>query len=268
MTMSAGAHRFGALMRNPTRFSLQRLASSAASPKWSPKFFTDDVEDGSPVYRHVLKFQRPTIVKCTKQLLNTVSFIGSVDFPLKRMKTESFGAYTMLSVKASPDSKTKFRILMKMWFEMAEMCLQHLEPEDFVYVSGHLGSFKKDLKTYYEVIVNELNYIDQGFQGQKSRKVEGSQAGAGGFEVDENRLYLWQVFFTNPYEWWDYRNHKVNPRQPDFKNRHTGEALWLRTNDPPWIKRQLQLLDTRMATQSQGDYAGSRSRVSKWVYDG
>jgi hypothetical protein len=43
------------------------------------------------------------------------------------------------------------RILMKMWDEMAEMCLQNLEPKDFVYVSGRLGSFKKDLKTYYEV---------------------------------------------------------------------------------------------------------------------
>jgi hypothetical protein len=109
MTMSAGALRFGALMRNPTRLYLQRLASSAASPKRLPKFFTDVVEDGSPVYRHVLKFQRPTIVKCTKQLLNSASFIGSIDFPLKRTKTKSFGAYTTLCVKASPDSKTKFR---------------------------------------------------------------------------------------------------------------------------------------------------------------
>lgn len=91
--------------------------------------------------------------------------------------------------------------------------------------------------------------------------------GGAGLEVDKNRLYLWQVFFTNPYEWWDNRKHKVNSWQPDFRHRHTGETLWLSPNDPPWIKRQLQLLDTQMATQSQGDCVGSRSRVSMWVYD-
>lgn len=82
----------------------------------------------------------------------------------------------------------------------------------------------------------------------------------------ENRNYLWQVFFTNPYEWRDLRKRKVNPRQPDFKHKDTGEALWLSPNDPPWIKRQLQLLDTKMAEQGQGDFS-LRSRVSMWDYD-
>ena len=82
----------------------------------------------------------------------------------------------------------------------------------------------------------------------------------------ENCNYLWQVFFTNPYEWRDLRKCKVNPRQPDFTHKDTGEALWLSPNDPPWIKRQLQLLDTQMAEQGQGDF-GLRSRVSMWVYD-
>ncbi|XP_062164609.1 protein OSB1, mitochondrial-like [Alnus glutinosa] len=267
------AHRFRALTRNPTRFSLQRLASSAASPGRSPKFFTDDVEVGSAVYRHALKLQRPTTIKWTTQLVNSVSLIGLVDYPLRiiKSKTGRLGAYTLLSVEASRDSNATFRILMEMWDEMAEMCLKHLEPNDFVYVSGRLWSYKKDLKTCYKVIANELNYIDQGFQGPNRHKVEGSQAGAGGagLEVDKNRLYLWQVFFTNPYEWWDNRKHKVNSWQPDFRHRHTGETLWLSPNDPPWIKRQLQLLDTQMATQSQGDCVGSRSRsrVSMWVYD-
>jgi len=43
------------------------------------------------------------------------------------------------------------RILMEMWDEMAEMCLKHLEPNDFVYVSGRVWSYKKDLKTCYKV---------------------------------------------------------------------------------------------------------------------
>lgn len=115
-----------------------------------------------------------------------------------------------------------------------------------------------------------MNYVAQGGRGPTSQKVEESQSGAGGvdFEEYENSIYLWQVFFTNPYEWLDYRKCKVNPRQPDFKHKETGEALWLRPSDPPWIKRQLQLLDTKMEEQGQGDLGSrSRSRVSKWVYD-
>ncbi|CAK7347607.1 unnamed protein product [Dovyalis caffra] len=50
----------------------------------------------------------------------------------------------------------------------------------------------------------------------------------------KNRLYLWQVFFTSPHEWWDNRNNKKNPRSPDFKHKDTGEALWLSPNDPLW----------------------------------
>lgn len=43
-----------------------------------------------------------------------------------------------------------------MWDEMAEMSLQHLKPNDFIYVSGPLGCYTKayedgNLRTYYKV---------------------------------------------------------------------------------------------------------------------
>ncbi|XP_040998801.1 protein OSB1, mitochondrial-like [Juglans microcarpa x Juglans regia] len=274
------AHRFGGLIRNATRFSLQ---NSAARPRSPPptKFFAEDVEGGSEVYGHALKFQRPTTITMTQQLVNSVSFIGSVESPLRikeRVKLGRFGVYTLLSVKASPDSNRKFRILLNMWDEMARMSLEHLKPNDFVYVSGRLGSYTKvlegvKLKTFYTVTVEELNYVSKSGQGPTRPKVEGSQLGAGvaGLEVHENRLHLWQVFFTNPYEWWDNRKQKdlrqVNLSAPDFKHKDTGEVLWLNPNDPPWIKRQLKLLDTKMAEKGQGDHVGSHSRVSMWVYD-
>ncbi|KAG6624760.1 hypothetical protein I3843_16G052000 [Carya illinoinensis] len=275
------AHRFGGLIRNATRFSLH---SSAASPRSPPptKFFAEDVEGGSEVYGHTLKFQRPTTITLTQQLVNSVSFIGSVELPPLRIKETvkpgRFGVYTQLSVKASPDSDRKFRILLDMWDEMARMSLEHLKPKDFVYVSGRLGSYTKGqeggkLETHYKVTVEELNYVSKSGQGPTRQKVEGSQFGAGvaGLEVHENRLHLWQVFFSNPYEWWDNRKQKdlgkVNPSWPDFKHKDTGEVLWLKPNDPPWIKRQLELLDTKMAEKGQSDHVGSRSHVSMWVYD-
>lgn len=71
------------------------------------------------------------------------------------------------------------------------------------------------------------------------------------------------LFSSNPNEWWDQRKRKRNPKQPDFKHKDTGEALWLSEYDPPWVKRQLQLFDSKIA----GGSAGRRSRVTNWVYD-
>ncbi|TQE05193.1 hypothetical protein C1H46_009172 [Malus baccata] len=43
----------------------------------------------------------------------------------------------------------------------------------------------------------------------------------------------------------DNSDEKLNPQQPNFKHKDMGEALWLSRNDPPWIEKQLQLLDER-----------------------
>ena len=48
------------------------------------------------------------------------------------------------------------RVLLKMWDEIAEMSRNHVKPNDFVYVRGHLGSYVKadgngDPRRCYEV---------------------------------------------------------------------------------------------------------------------
>lgn len=59
------------------------------------------------------------------------------------------------------------RISLKMWDEMAEISWKHLRPEDFVYVSGQLGSYEKaseggQIRTYYEVTIeNIMTFCDQ-----------------------------------------------------------------------------------------------------------
>ncbi|KAG9135190.1 hypothetical protein Leryth_013477 [Lithospermum erythrorhizon] len=81
------------------------------------------------------------------------------------------------------------------------------------------------------------------------------------------KLHLWQVFFSNPLEWRDLRKCKKNPRQPDFRHKDTGEALWLSHNDPPWIQRQLQLLDSRMGGLNFEGQRDSSSTLSRLVSD-
>ncbi|CAD6213635.1 unnamed protein product [Miscanthus lutarioriparius] len=61
------------------------------------------------------------------------------------------------------------------------------------------------------------------------------------------RFRLWQVFFANPYEWWDNRQSKPWPTYPDFKHKDTREKIWLRPDDPPWVRKQLELHDLEVA---------------------
>lgn len=51
-----------------------------------------------------------------------------------------------------------------------------------------------------------------------------------------------------------------NPKAPDFKHKDTGEALWIEGKyNPPWVKSQLAILDTRMGSLQPN---GSSSAVS------
>ncbi|KAH1065651.1 hypothetical protein J1N35_030638 [Gossypium stocksii] len=252
--------------------------SSAASNRGFSNHFVDDDEGGSAIYRLALKFQRPTTVEVEPPSRNRISLIGTVDEPLKVMNTRSdkFGVQTRLNVKNPYDSDCRFKIRLQMWNEMGKICMEHVKPEDFIYVSGVLGSFSdatldKQLILYYkQVNVLELSFVTH--HGERStthkyKELESEQdVGEAGMGRCDSQLYLWQVFFTNPFEWWDNRKRKKNPRQPDFRHKDTGEALWLKPNDPPWITRQLQLLDSKLA-EGLGDPVSRRHGISEWVYD-
>ncbi|XP_052183878.1 protein OSB1, mitochondrial-like [Diospyros lotus] len=272
------AHRLRALISNfASAYSLQQSLRSLSSASVSPRkwgFFSDDPAEGdSSVYHHALKFQRPSTITWRQQLCNSASFIGTVDRPLKQFNTATggLGAHTMLSVKISPNSKRYFRIFLKMWDEMAEISMKHLKPNDYIYVSGHLGSYTKavengKLKTNYQVIVKELNYVVRcGSAINNKSEQSDSSEGETGLGKYKNRLHLWQVFFANPSEWRDYRSSKVNANHPDFKHKDSGEALWINPNDPPWIKRQLQLYSSSLAENdcSREHANSSASSLSK-----
>ncbi|XVF36213.1 hypothetical protein REPUB_Repub19eG0039000 [Reevesia pubescens] len=279
------ARRIRALILQSTpQFPLRKHTHSHSSaavlnPRFSNSFIdSDDDERGSAIYRLALKFQRPTTVEVHPQLRNHVSFIGTVHLPLKVIKTtntDNYGVHTLLNVKTPHISNRTFKILLMMWGEMGKMCVKHVKPGDFIFVSGHLGSYSKlnedgQLRLFYKVIVKELNFVAQHGKrstSQKYKELESEQGiGEAGMAPYESQLYLWQVFFTSPFEWWDNRKSKKNPRQPDFKHKDTGEALWLSHNDPPWIRKQLELLDSKLA-EVLGDQERSRYRVSEWVYD-
>ena len=106
------------------------LPSSTTQKRWS-YFSEDDSEtETSPVYNHALKFQRPSTIiyggnsvnsrplnlewPCSsqyqKQPANSVSLIGTIERPLKRIQNfDRYGVHTMLNVQACPKSKNTFR---------------------------------------------------------------------------------------------------------------------------------------------------------------
>ncbi|KAF3446228.1 hypothetical protein FNV43_RR11407 [Rhamnella rubrinervis] len=273
------AVRFLTLTKKPfSSPSLQRLVPFSSSPAANPRFsnyFPDEAEGTSSVYRHALKFQRPVSIHSSELVKNSASFIGTVLYPIRVLNTEDgrFGVDTSLNVKTSSQWKESFRIRLCMWDELAKLSFQHLKPNDFIYVSGWLGSYARedqngDIRTYYSVTARELNYVTQRHD-LTCKRDDGKQSDRGetGLEKYRTRLNLWQVFFANPDEWWDNRSKRnVNPRLPDFKHKDTGEALWQNSDDPPWIKKQLQLLDSKKAEQGQGERLRG-SRISKWEYD-
>ncbi|GAU15381.1 hypothetical protein TSUD_04500 [Trifolium subterraneum] len=253
-------------------FSLQKCFPFCTTnhPRKSSHFFNDVVPGTSAVYRHALKFQRPATIKRKPHLENNASFIGMVTRELKRVnnKTSKFGVHTTLRVRSSNQSNSSsFWVLIVMWNDLAEIAYEHLKPNHYVCVSGYLDSYSGERELCYRLTVMQLNFVAQkmGYEDhEKEKKIEAGDQSGGNRLNSIDRLHLWQVFFVNPNEWWDQRKLKKNPNQPDFKHKDTGEALWLKKDDPPWVTRQLELLDSNIA---EGGFAGRRSRVSTWVYD-
>ncbi|KAK4274724.1 hypothetical protein QN277_017907 [Acacia crassicarpa] len=259
------SHLARALLSSPQKSS--RFSSSSTLNRLRNSF-DDDVRAGSAVYQHALKFRPPAMIEWRKRLDNTVNLIGSVtrDPQVILGKSGDYAAHTTLRVKSSDGSS--FWVLLMMRDGLAEIASKHLKRNDIIFASGHLASYEKDdgrgnIKLIYKVIVKELNFVAKRpcYQGRKA--LESTEEKRTHAQDYENRLHLWQVFFTNPHEWWDNRKRKLNSKAPDFKHKDTGEALWLSQDDPPWVKRQLQKLDSEMA----GKLVGFCSRVTTWVYD-
>ncbi|XP_010530277.1 PREDICTED: protein OSB1, mitochondrial [Tarenaya hassleriana] len=270
--------RVGRLIRiSAPNSAVRRFVPSAGVSAGNLRFssFSDGTDAGSLAYRHARVFKKPISMKFRSGLFNSVSLVGFVDRPIRVLDTEPdrFGVFTLLRVKDPRDQNLSFRIFLHMWDGLAKKCIAHVKPNDLIYVSGRLVSHSMS-GFYYQVKVNELNYVvptsqDPDFQTSGESKPETDDGNSlDAAERTENRLYLWQVLFANPYEWWDNRRSKKNPRQPDFKHKDTGEALWLNPDDPPWVRRQLQLLDRRTAAKNvDGQQERHHSRLFEWIYD-
>ncbi|KAL8480594.1 hypothetical protein ACS0TY_027224 [Phlomoides rotata] len=158
--------------------------------------------------------------------------------------------------------------------DLAHIVACHVKENDSVFVSGKFSVeplrlvLSENLGKFH-IVADNLNFVE-GFQKDKivGVKVENSEQNyiqfpAKELEILEHRnveelsdgnkggvsfsskkknaeevLGLWRDLVKNPQQWWDYRQHKANglvkEKFPDFKQKESGEPLWI-SSAPKWV---------------------------------
>lgn len=207
-------------------------------------------------------YPRPSEIPWSKDHCNTVHLIGIVGTPVEIKHLPSGNgkalAWTRLAVKKS--STLTSWINLTFWDELAHIAFQHVEKGQQIYISGRLvadtvESEDGKQQTYYKVVVQQLNFVERSlsslplYDRDSNSTTAGKKLGNNGASNMGSIEESWQAFFANPVDWWDNRKNKKNPKYPDFKHKDTGEALWVEGRyNPPWVKSQLAILDTRMGS--------------------
>nr|XP_010923481.1 protein OSB1, mitochondrial [Elaeis guineensis] len=262
-----------------TLFSLPRrekLSISLGFRGPSP-LFPIRCSSGNADYEHArMLHPRPQEIPWSKELANSVRLIGIVGVPIqiKHFSSGKVVAWTRLGVKKSASETTWINLTF--WDELAHVCFQHVEQGHQVYVSGRLVSDVVEgdderRQVYYKVVVQQLNFIERSFppaslyEPETKSRASGAKLGNYLSKSSTSTEELWQVFFANPVDWWDNRKNKKNPKYPDFKHKHTGEALWVEgKHNPPWVNSQLARLDSIMGSLQAN---GTSSAVSVMYSD-
>ncbi|KAF5196756.1 Osb1 protein [Thalictrum thalictroides] len=221
-----------------------------------------------------LQYPKPTEIPWNKEICNSVHLIGVVGTPVqvKHLNSGKVLAWTRLAVKKSATETTWINLTF--WNELAHVASQHVEKGQRIYVSGRLvsdtveGDYEK-AQTYYKVVVQQLNFIEKSFspvplyEQDRNSTPTGGQVGNSPSKNTGSTQELWQAFFANPVDWWDNRKNKKNLKYPDFKHKDTGESLWVDAKyNPPWVKSQLAILDSRMESFHSNEASRSVSYVS------
>nr|GLL24859.1 protein OSB2, chloroplastic-like [Ipomoea trifida] len=97
---------------------------------------------------------------------------------------------------------------------------------------------------------NAPNSVLKGLEGAEFRskqQVKGAEFRSKQ-QVKSEKEEHWKSLVENPDKWWDNRLSKRNEKYPDFKNKESGEALWL-NSAPDWaIPKLPPLRDGKVAS--------------------
>uniref|UniRef100_A0A0D9VWL4 Uncharacterized protein n=1 Tax=Leersia perrieri TaxID=77586 RepID=A0A0D9VWL4_9ORYZ len=225
---------------------------------------------------------RPAEIPWSRELCNSVRLIGTVGTEVELRQLPSGGAVARGRLAVWKSATETTWVTLAFWDDLAVVASEHVKKGDRIFVSGRLVSDTVDEgPEKRQVVVQEFNFIEsfqpvQLYEPEAGQDTLGGKRGnyagstAGSTEDSRGHLdsssrsteQLWQAFFANPLDWWDNRTNKKNPRYPDFKHKHTGEALWVDgRNNPNWVISQLAILDSRM-----GSIQGSERKPVAFMY--
>ncbi|KAK9289026.1 hypothetical protein L1049_017497 [Liquidambar formosana] len=169
-------------------------------------------------------YPKPSEIPWKKELCNTVHLIGTVGIPIefKLLNSGKALAWTRLGVRKSATDTTWINLTF--WEEMAHTAYQHVEKGHRIYVSGRLvadtveGDGEKQ-ETYYKVVVQQLNFVENNFSSMSSYEHRKLVSPAN--NVVGSTQELWQAFFANPLDWWDNRKNKKCQTLRSLKSIHS-----------------------------------------------
>ncbi|KAL2250601.1 protein OSB3, chloroplastic/mitochondrial-like [Sesamum indicum] len=88
-----------------------------------------------------------------------------------------------------------------------------------------------------EWVLHGLGKLEFDVKPMKQKQMQGGERP--GERKKSGKLdHFWKDLVENPDNWWDNRAQKKNPKAPDFKNKETGEVLWL-SSSPGWALSRL-----------------------------
>ncbi|WVZ67423.1 hypothetical protein U9M48_016498 [Paspalum notatum var. saurae] len=236
---------------------------------------------------------RPPTIPFQPRVANAVRLVGTVGAPVhvQRMPDGRFSAVSVLVQERRLDFP-KFWIPMVFQDELAQIAASHLKENDLVSVSGQLTGdvppFKLTDGQANIQASNQLSFVDskavevdalldedEGFVEivEAEKKVEAKKASSkfppgtvSGYRNKTDKINtLWNDVIARPQDWIDHRPQKKNgdrsAKFPDFKNKVSGEALWL-SSAPTFVLGKLDDLEfgTGHAASRKDNNFGNNTR--------
>ncbi|KAL3628546.1 hypothetical protein CASFOL_027592 [Castilleja foliolosa] len=209
---------------------------------------------------------KPGEIPYQSKVANFVNLIGYVELPIRFESASDGNNFATTVISLVNGGEKKFTVPVVFEGDLAHIVSCHVKENDCVFVSGQLSVDPTRLVPSeslgkFHVVAENINFVEglkkvrvQLFDEIPERVVDGDNDGkapvingnaesapftnVGKKKNPDQITDLWRDLVKSPLQWWDYRNHKANglvkEKYPDFKQKVTGEALWI-SSAPKWI---------------------------------
>ncbi|MED6148545.1 hypothetical protein PIB30_054108 [Stylosanthes scabra] len=190
---------------------------------------------------------RPKEIPFQPKVANAVNLIGQVRMPVQ-FQTFPDGRTCATTVITRQESHSSPFLWIPVIFEgdLAHSAACHLKEDDFIYIAGQLsadpqrlGENQTQSNNNIQVVVQSLNFVQGYPQLEKiSSTLKQDRAASEEHAIDNS----WNDLLSNPFEWWDVRYSKENPKRAAFERKTDGELLFINSSTPKWLQDKLDTM--------------------------